>query len=62
MNILYTTEAVVEGGQGGHGQTPDGQLTVELSVPKEIGGVGGPMAIPRPLLCEMTSTLVSQAW
>ena len=63
MNILYATEAVVERGQGGHGRTTDRQLTVELSVPKEIGGVGGAMEIPRPLLCEMTSTLVSlQAW
>jgi organic hydroperoxide reductase OsmC/OhrA len=41
MNILYTTEAVVEGAQGGHGRTPDGRLTVELSVPKEIGGAVG---------------------
>jgi organic hydroperoxide reductase OsmC/OhrA len=37
MNILYTTEAVVEGGRAGHGRTSDGRLAVELSVPKEIG-------------------------
>ena len=37
MNIVYTTEAVVEGGRAGHGRTSDGRLAVELSVPKEIG-------------------------
>jgi osmotically inducible protein OsmC len=37
MKILYTTEAVVEGGRAGHGRTSDGRLVVELSVPKEIG-------------------------
>jgi len=36
MNILYTTEAVVEGGRAGHGRTSDGRLLVELSVPKVI--------------------------
>jgi lipoyl-dependent peroxiredoxin len=37
MNILYTTETVVEGGRAGHGRTSAGRLVVELSVPKEIG-------------------------
>ncbi len=41
MKILYTTEAVVEGGRAGHGRTSDGRLAVELSVPKELGGEGG---------------------
>jgi len=49
MNILYTTEAVVEGGRAGHGRTSDGRLAVELSVPKEIGGEGGPGTNPEQL-------------
>jgi osmotically inducible protein OsmC len=42
MNILYTTEAVVEGGRAGRGWTLDGRLAVELSAPKELGGEGRP--------------------
>jgi osmotically inducible protein OsmC len=38
MKILYTTEAVVEGGRAGRGRASDGRLVVELSVPKELGG------------------------
>jgi osmotically inducible protein OsmC len=49
MNILYTTEAVVEGGRAGHGRTPDGRLAVQLSVPKELGGEGGPGTNPEQL-------------
>ena len=49
MNILYTTEAVVEGGRAGHGRTSDGRLAVELSVPKELGGEGGPGTNPEQL-------------
>ena len=46
MYILYTTKAVIEGGRAGHGRTSDGRLAVELSVPKEIGGEGGPGTNP----------------
>jgi len=49
MKILYTTEAVVEGGRAGHGRTLDGRLAVELSVPKELGGEGGPGTNPEEL-------------
>jgi Ohr subfamily peroxiredoxin len=49
MTILYTTEAVVEGGRSGHGRTVDGQLAVQLSVPKEMGGDGGPGTNPEEL-------------
>jgi len=45
MKVLYTTEAVVEGGRAGHGRTSDGRLA-SLSVPK-IGGDGGPGTIQR---------------
>src|SRR5256712_9886142 len=49
MNILDTAEAVVEGGRAGHGRTSDGRLTVELSVPQEMGGEGGPGTNPEQL-------------
>jgi hypothetical protein len=49
MKILYTTEAVVEGGRAGHGRTADGRLAVQLSVPKELGGEGGPGTNPEEL-------------
>lgn len=49
MKILYTTEAVVEGGRAGHGRTSDGRLAVELSAPEELGGEGGPGTNPEQL-------------
>src|SRR5437879_4154454 len=49
MKVLYTTEAVVEGGRAGHGRTSDGRFAVELSVPKELGGEGGPGTNPEQL-------------
>ena len=49
MNILYTAEAVVEGGRAGHGRTSDGRLAVALSVPKEMSGDGGPGTNPEQL-------------
>jgi Ohr subfamily peroxiredoxin len=40
-NILYTAEAQVTGGRAeGHGRTSDGQLEVDLRLPKEMGGAG----------------------
>lgn len=40
--VLYTAHAHVTGGrQNGHGRSSDGQLDVELRVPKETGGPGG---------------------
>jgi lipoyl-dependent peroxiredoxin len=40
--ILYTAEATVTGGRAnGHGRTPDGQLDLQLRLPKEMGGEGG---------------------
>src|SRR2546426_10961720 len=49
MNILYTAGGGVGGGGAGHGRTSDGRLTVELSVPKEMGGEGGPGTNPEQL-------------
>ena len=49
MNVLYTTVAVVDGGRAGHGRTSDGRLAVGLSVPRELGGEGGPGTNPEQL-------------
>ena len=39
---LYTAEAVVTGGRAeGHGRTSDGELDVQLRLPKEMGDEGG---------------------
>jgi lipoyl-dependent peroxiredoxin len=39
--VLYTANASVTGGRDGHGRSADGELEVELRVPKEMGGSGG---------------------
>lgn len=41
MSTLYTAEALVTGeGRDGKGRTSDGQLDLELAIPKEMGGSG----------------------
>jgi osmotically inducible protein OsmC len=47
--VLYTAEAVVEGGREGHGRTTDGRLDVELSVPAGMSGEDGPGTNPEQL-------------
>jgi osmotically inducible protein OsmC len=47
--VLYTAEAVVTGGREGHARTNDGRLDVELDVPSEMGGTGGPGTNPEQL-------------
>jgi Ohr subfamily peroxiredoxin len=47
--ILYTAEAVTEGGRAGRGRTSDGRLDVQLSVPDGMGGEGGPGTNPEQL-------------
>jgi lipoyl-dependent peroxiredoxin len=49
MKILYTAEAVVNGGREGHGRSTDGRLDVNLSVPETMGGAGGPGTNPEQL-------------
>ena len=49
QKVIYTAEAVVEGGRRGHGRTSDGRLEVELSVPEEMSGEGGPGTNPEQL-------------
>src|SRR6478736_4648380 len=47
--ILYTAEALVEGGRAGHGRTSDGRLEVDLSVPAAMSGDDGPGTNPEQL-------------
>ena len=49
QKVLYTAEAQVEGGRQGHGRTSDGRLEVDLSVPAEMSGDGGPGTNPEQL-------------
>lgn len=47
--VLYTAEAVVEGGRRGHGRSSDGRLEVDLSSPAALGGDDGPGTNPEEL-------------
>jgi len=47
--ILYTAEATVIGGREGHARTSEGRLEVDLDVPSEMGGTGGPGTNPEQL-------------
>jgi osmotically inducible protein OsmC len=47
--ILYTAEATALGGREGHARTSDGRLDVDLDVPSEMGGKGGPGTNPEQL-------------
>jgi Ohr subfamily peroxiredoxin len=47
--ILYTAEATATGGREGHSRTSDGRLDVDLDVPSEMGGPGGPGTNPEQL-------------
>ena len=49
QKILYTAEAVVEGGREGHTRSMDGRLVVDLSVPEAMGGSGEPGTNPEQL-------------
>ncbi len=48
-SILYTAEATASGGREGHSRTNDGRVDVDLDVPTEMGGQGGPGTNPEQL-------------
>ena len=48
-NILYVAEATATGGREGHSRTSDGRVDVDLDVPTEMGGTGGPGTNPEQL-------------
>jgi osmotically inducible protein OsmC len=47
--ILYTAEATAVGGREGHARTSDGKVDIDLDVPAEMGGTGGPGTNPEQL-------------
>ncbi|MFV2198014.1 organic hydroperoxide resistance protein [Nocardiopsis sp. LOL_012] len=50
LDILYNANATVTGeGRAGTGKTDDGRLSVDLSVPKGLGGDDGPGTNPEQL-------------
>ena len=49
MKAIYTTKATVTGGRAGKAKSSDGNLDIELSVPKEFGGPGGKGTNPEQL-------------
>lgn len=49
MPILYRTSATSTGGRAGSSKTPDGNLAVTLTTPKELGGDGAPGTNPEQL-------------
>jgi Ohr subfamily peroxiredoxin len=50
MKLLYEAEAVATGeGRSGRSRSTDGVLDVELAIPKEMGGPGGPATNPEQL-------------
>lgn len=49
MDILYETDATAWGGREGRAATSDGNLDVQLVVPKELGGPGGSGTNPEQL-------------
>jgi Ohr subfamily peroxiredoxin len=42
VKVLATAHASAIGGRNGHSETPDKLISVDLSVPKEMGGPGKP--------------------
>ncbi|MFI7601829.1 organic hydroperoxide resistance protein [Actinoplanes sp. NPDC049681] len=50
MTALYTASATASGdGRSGHTRSSDGVLDLDLAVPKELGGPGGPLTNPEQL-------------
>ena len=49
MKILYTAEATATGGREGRVRSSDGALSVDLAIPKELGGPGGLATNPEQL-------------
>ena len=49
VKVLYQTAARATGGRDGRSATLDGTFEVSLTIPKELGGPGGPGANPEKL-------------
>jgi lipoyl-dependent peroxiredoxin len=44
LKPLFTAHATATGGRNGHSEASDGSVSVDLSIPKEMGGPGKPGA------------------
>jgi lipoyl-dependent peroxiredoxin len=49
MTTLYQTTVTVRGGRTGRAQSPCGRIDLALSMPRELGGAGGPGTNPEQL-------------
>lgn len=49
VDVKYRTTASATGGRDGQAQTEEGNFSVKLSTPKELGGAGGAGANPEQL-------------
>src|SRR5260370_38502176 len=49
MDAIYPAEATAWGGREGHSASSDGVLDLQLRIPKEMGGPGGPFTNPEQL-------------
>ena len=49
MKIFYKANATATGGRNGHVETNDGVVSVDLAIPKEMGGPGGAKTNPEQL-------------
>ncbi|MFC0283340.1 organic hydroperoxide resistance protein [Camelimonas abortus] len=49
VDVKYTATATAAGGRDGVARSDDGRLEVKLSIPKELGGDGGPGTNPEQL-------------
>jgi osmotically inducible protein OsmC len=47
--VIYSASATVRGGREGTVSSDDGRLRLDLSVPMEVGGTGGPGTNPEQL-------------
>lgn len=47
--VLYQAQATASGGRDGQATSDDGQLSVKLTTPKELGGAGGEGTNPEQL-------------
>jgi Ohr subfamily peroxiredoxin len=49
VDVKYRTTASATGGRDGQAQTEEGNFSIKLSTPKELGGAGGDGANPEQL-------------
>ena len=53
--VVYTATATATGGRSGTAQSSDGNLKLDLSTPRELGGAGGPGTNPEQMFAAGSS-------